>query len=868
MIALKTYNKKRNFKDSPEPKGVLKKTKQSRFVVQRHDATRLHYDFRLELDGVLKSWAVPKGPSMNPKDKRLAVQVEDHPVSYIHFEGTIPEGNYGAGTVEVWDKGSFHAVDKKGNILSERDALKNLESGEIKFELKGEKLNGGFVLVQLKDGKRKNWLLIKHRDEYATEEALDDTPVSKIRRSAESPGRETLRGSSAQIASSKTKNTTKKKGEVEGDITISNKKYKEFIKPMFASSTEKPFDSNEWLYELKLDGYRAIAEVGKKFRLYSRNGLSFEEKYPPVVEALKKIKKKAVLDGEIVLLVDNKPDFQKLQHYDGHREYPLVYYAFDILSLEGKDLTKLPLIERKKILKKFLSKNKVIRYSDHVEDNGTEFFEQVKAQQIEGIVAKKKDSRYHEGARSKEWLKIKHQNTQEAIIAGYTSPRGGRKHFGALILGEYNNGELKYIGHTGTGFNEQALKDLWEEMQPLISKTSPFEERVKVNQPVTWIKPKLVCEISYTEITKDQMRRHPVFLRLRPDKNADEVTADARAVVKKETGASASSKQKTKVSSKQKIKDRPAKTSKSKKDDDDKSLSVNGKKLTLTNLDKIYWPDEGITKGDMINYYNDISSFILPYLRNRPMSLKRNPNGIKDQGFFHKDAGEQAPSWMKTADLHSESANKVIHYLLCNDKPSLLYIANLGCIELNPWNSTTKDLEKPTYMVIDIDPSDKNTFDEVIEAALATKSILDKAGADSYCKTSGATGLHVYVPMGNKYDYEQVKDFAHLISIMTQALLPDTTSIERILSKRGPNIYIDYLQNRGGQTLATAYSLRPREGATVSTPLEWSEVKEGLHPSQFTMHNILDRIKKKGDLFAPVLKKGIDLVKCLKKLEG
>jgi bifunctional non-homologous end joining protein LigD len=863
MIALKTYNKKRNFKDSPEPKGVLKKTKQSRFVVQRHDATRLHYDFRLELDGVLKSWAVPKGPSMNPKDKRLAVQVEDHPVSYIHFEGTIPEGNYGAGTVEVWDKGSYHVVDKKGNILNERDALKNLESGEIKFELKGEKLNGGFVLVQLKDGKSKNWLLIKHRDEYATEEALDDAPVSKIKRSTESPRRENLRRRAPSG-----KNTTKKKSEVEGDITISNKKYKEFIKPMFASSTEKPFDSNEWLYELKLDGYRAIAEVGKKFRLYSRNGLSFEEKYPPVVQALKKIKKKAVLDGEIVLLADNKPDFQKLQHYDGHREYPLVYYAFDILSLEGKDLTKVPLIERKKILKKFLGKNQVIRYSDHVEDNGTEFFEQVKAQQIEGIVAKKKDSRYHEGARSKEWLKIKHQNTQEAIIAGYTSPRGGRKHFGALILGEYNDGELKYIGHTGTGFNEQALKDLWEEMQPLKSDATPFPEKVKVNQPVTWIKPKLVCEISYTEITKDQMRRHPVFLRLRPDKNADEVTADARAVVKKETTNRSSSKRKTRVSSKQSIKDRPAKTSRSKKDDDDKSLSVNGKKLTLTNLDKIYWPDEGITKGDMINYYNDISSFILPYLRNRPMSLKRNPNGIKDQGFFHKDAGEQAPSWMKTADLHSESANKVIHYLLCNDKPSLLYIANLGCIELNPWNSTTKDLEKPTYMVIDIDPSDKNTFEEVIEAALATKSILDKAGADSYCKTSGATGLHVYVPMGNKYDYEQVKDFAHLIAIMTQALLPDTTSIERTLSKRGPNIYIDYLQNRGGQTLATAYSLRPREGATVSTPLDWNEVKEGLHPSQFTMHNILDRIKKKGDLFAPVLKKGIDLVKCLKRLES
>ena len=840
MIALKTYNKKRNFSDSPEPKGVLKKTKQSRFVVQRHDASHLHYDFRLELDGVLKSWAVPKGPSMNSKDKRLAVHVEDHPVSYIHFEGTIPEGNYGAGTVEVWDKGSYQAVDKKGNKISDRDALKALEGGELKFELTGQKLNGGFVLVQLKNGNGENWLLIKHRDDQASDKPLDDKPVKKITRRAAKK--------------------TSKKEIPEGDIKISYKKYKDFIKPMLASSAEKPFDNEEWLYELKLDGYRAIAEVGTKFRLYSRNGLSFEEKYPPVVQALKKIKKKAVLDGEIVLLNDNKPDFQKLQHYDGNRQYPLVYYAFDILSLEGKDLTKLSLIERKKILKKFLGKNQIIRYNDHVEDEGTAFFNQVKAQHIEGVVAKKKDSKYHEGARSKEWLKIKHQSTQEAIIAGYTSPRGGRKHFGALILGEYKDGELKYIGHTGTGFNDQALKDLWEEMQPLKSDKSPFGEKIKVNQPVTWVKTKLVCEISYTEITKDNMRRHPVYLQLRPDKNPDEVTADARDVVKKET--------KRKSPAKQKSNDRPAKDSSRKQDDVDKTITVNNKKLALTNLNKIYWPNEGITKGDMINYYNDISSYILPYLKNRPMSLKRNPNGIKDEGFFHKDAGEQAPSWMKKANIHSESANKVIHYLLCNDKASLLYIANLGCIELNPWNSTTKDLEKPTYLVIDIDPSEKNSFDEVIEAALAVKSLFDKCGVESYCKTSGATGLHVYIPMGNKYDYEQVKYFAHLISIMTQALLPDTTSIERALSKRGPNIYIDYLQNRGGQTLATAYSLRPREGATVSTPLEWKEVKEGLHPSQFTMHNILDRIKKKGDLFAPVLKKGIDLVKCLKKLEG
>jgi len=616
-------------------------------------------------------------------------------------------------------------------------------------------------------------------------------------------------------------------------------KLSHFYKPMLASPGGNAFDDDNWLFEIKWDGYRAIAECNAgKIKLYSRNGLSFNEKFKPIAKALEKIRHNAVLDGEIVW-IDKKgnPSFQKLQQQEDNPEGKLVYYVFDLLFLDKKDIRHLPLTDRKALLKKLLSsvKDPSIKYNDHVPEKGKAFFASAIKKKLEGVIAKKADGEYTTGIRSKEWLKIKNRTSMEAVIAGYTAPQKSRKHFGSLVLGEYVGDELKYLGHTGTGFDEKTLQDLWKKMQPLVTNTSPFKQKVRVNTAVTWLKPKLIAEIFYAELTDEGILRHSAFKGLRIDKNLSDV--------KKTT------------------------TNEEANNSKDNMVRIGGHDLTLTNLSKLYWPKEKITKGDLIAYYDTMADYILPYLKDRPLSLKRNPNGILDEGFYHKDAGEQAPSWVKKYDVESESSNKTVNYIVCNNKATLLYIANLGSIEINPWNSTTRKVEYPTYMIIDIDPSPKNTFDQVIETAQAVKKILDKAGVDCYCKTSGATGLHVYVPMGSKYTYEQARKFGQIVAALTVDALPKFTSIERSLKKRGNKIYVDFLQNSKGQTLASAYSVRPKAGATVSTPLLWKEVKKGLHPSQFTIFNIEKRVKKVGDLFAEVLtNKSFNLQKALKKL--
>lgn len=801
-MSLVTYNKKRNFKKTAEPGGKKDATHKFRFVVQRHHASHLHYDFRLELGGVLKSWAVPKGPSLNPSTKRLAVMVEDHPVIYITFKGIIPKGNYGAGKVEIWDKGTFEPVDKQHTLISEKEALQSLKKGELKFLLKGKKLKGEFVLVQLKNDP-KNWLLIKHKDKHAVNVAYtaeQDTGSNTI---------PSIRHGKAV-------------------------KIKSFKKPMLATITKTPFDDKEWLFEIKWDGYRAIAEIKKqKLKFYSRNGIDFSQRFPAVFSALKKIKHDVILDGEIVLLNEkNLPDFQKLQDYENHLDYPLIYYVFDILEMDGKKMHVLPLTDRKKILKKVLPKNPVIRYCDHIADTGISFFEKAREQGLEGIIAKKKESVYTEGYRSKEWLKIKNIQSTESVIAGYTSPKGERKEFGSLLLANKKGKNWIFRGHVGTGFSDKVLSAIKKKMKPLETQTSPFKNKIPVNGEVTWLKPSLVADIAYTEITKDNIFRHPVFLQLHEDKDIDavneEIVEQAMEIKKNE------------------------------------AIKIGKFKVNVTNRHKIFWPGEGFTKGDVIDYYEKMAGFILPYLKGRPLSLKRNPNGIRDEGFYHKDAGEKVPSYVDTFKVKTD--NKTIDYIVCNNKATLIYLANLGCIEINPWNSTQQHPDKPSWMVIDIDPSPANKFSEVVDVAISTKKILDKAGVNSYCKTSGASGLHVYVPLKNKYDYTTVKNFAHIVASLVQEQLPDITTLERSLSKRGSRIYIDYLQNRSGQTLASVYSLRPVPGAFVSAPVYWKEVNHTLSPSHFTMENILQRVHKKGDIFKPVIQTGISINEALKKL--
>lgn len=861
-MGLQLYKKKRNFNNTPEPEGKVKSTGNKLcFVIQRHNASRLHYDLRLELDGVMKSWAVPKGPSLNPKDKRLAVMVEDHPMEYNKFHGIIPKGNYGAGTVDIWDEGTYTVDPYHAKTKNEKAELRNmLEKGQLKFVMNGKHLKGSFALVRLRD--EKSWLLIKHRDKYAVDE-YDSEDISPIKPH-----------NTDKTWQSNRQNSRQKSAKAARSVRAKAKKLTHFIKPMLATPSEVPFTDEDWVFEIKWDGYRAVTErKGKNLKFYSRNGLEFHELYPELVPELMKIKKDCVLDGEIVVLnEEGKPSFQKLQQFDDNRDLPILYYVFDCLSYDGKDLTDLPLTERKKYAQKAIPKSNAIIYSDHIEGEGEKFFNEIiKLDGLEGMMAKRADSTYEEGRRSRSWLKIKLVNTQEAIIAGYTAPRESRKYFGALILGVYDGRKLRYIGHSGTGFTDKMLKELHAQLQPLVTDETPFDEKVPVNAKVTWVEPELVCNVKFSELTDEGIMRHPVFMGLRIDKEAEEVDHIDKPV---KTKATKNTKVKTPVKKTVAKKTATKKTAGSKSNDigsskeNERLVELDGHELKLTNQNKIFWPEEKYTKGDVINHYNKIADFILPYLIDRPQSLKRNPGGIADKGFYHKDAGDKAPSWVKSEEVYSESGNKTIDYIICNNKATLIYLANLGCIELNPWNSRIQKPDNPDYLIMDIDPSEKNTFNQVIDVALVIKEILDEAGCTCYCKTSGATGMHVYIPLQGRYTYDQARPFSEVIANLANERLPKFTTVERPLNQRKGRIYIDFLQNRRGQTLSSVYSIRPVPGASVSTPLKWNEVKHGLSPLDFTIKTIHKRLDKVGDLFANVLTDKNDLRKCIDRLES
>jgi bifunctional non-homologous end joining protein LigD len=835
-MTLHAYQQKRNFKTTPEP--ATKKADRSDklvFVVQRHKASRLHYDFRLEMDGVLKSWAIPKGPSLNPADKRLAVMVEDHPYDYKDFEGVIPPGNYGAGIVEIWDHG-YYTNSLNSGKKAEKELLTALDAGHLNITLHGKKLKGEFALIKLKASKDNSWLLIKHKDEYAVQEAYDSE--------AETPKDSPINIASGTRSKKPSKRATK--------TTVPSKS--DYIPAMLAKETRQPFDDKDWIFEIKWDGYRAIAEVNKtEVKLYSRNGNLFNAKYPEVVDALAQLDVEAVFDGEIVVMDEQgNPNFQLLQHYSEQRSHPIYYYIFDILKINNQSVMELPLVKRKELLRTLIQlrtlikKNGIIRYSDHIEEKGKEMFALMMERNMEGVMAKKADSSYLPGQRTANWLKVKYRKTIDAIICGFTEPEGERKYFGALILGLMQGNAIKYIGHTGTGFDNSLLKSLYGQLQPLATPQSPFDATVKTNTSVTWVKPALVCEIKFTEKTRDGMLRNPVFIRLRQDKPVEDATMASSEPITKEQAETESASNTNK----------------------DTVIPFGRVKVPVSNWNKLFWPKEKITKGNVVEYYLSIAELILPYLKNRPQSLKRNPEGIANEGFFHKDAGENVPSFVKTIALHSESSDKDVDYIVCNNKATLTYLNNLGCIEINPWHSTIRSLDCPDYLIIDIDPSDANTFEQVIETANVIHDILEKAGAANFCKTSGATGMHVYIPTRRKYTYDQLKDFAELVCVMANEQLPETTSTERSLSDRGDKIYLDYLQNRIGQTVVAPYSLRPYPGATVSTPLKWAEVKPGLTPAQFSIFTVPDRVKKTGDLFKGILGKGIDMETLLNKMAG
>ena len=827
-MSLAIYKKKRDFKRTPEPRTLSAAVKKHKltFVVQRHDASRLHYDFRLEMDGVLKSWAIPKGPSMAVSDKRLAIMVEDHPLQYGRFYGEIPEGNYGAGKVEIWDKGTYTPSIEKGD--PEKNLLEMLEKGDIKFSLKGTYLKGRFALFHLKDGEKGNeWMLVKKADEYAEDIFdIESNPPLKSRPS--------------------------KTGKA-----VKNNPVEPFPdplpRPMLAKLAEEVFDNPSWIYEMKLDGYRIICSVrGGKVALVSRNGNSYTRQFRILHDDLGKIEDNLIIDGEVVV-EDSKghSNFQLLQNYITVGKGDLKYYVFDLLYLNGHSVMKLPLLKRKELIDVFFRKynfSKVLKLKYQV-GNGRDLFRKLSHDGYEGIIAKDPDSAYMPGKRLDSWLKTKPTQTQDGVICGYTLPQGSRKYFGSIILGLYEGKTLKYIGNCGTGFNDNLLKELFEKFELLKTDKCPFGKPPELSwtkgKPV-WIKPRLVATVKFMEWTRDEVLRTPVFINIRTDKDPVEVVNEMKSNSEEQVIDNIRNPQKV---------------------EKEKTAELSGQKVKLTNLTKVYWPGEGYTKGDLITYYQNISRFILPYLRDRPQSLNRHPHGIDGASFYQKDIDPgQIPKWIKTVKMESKTHSDGIDYLICNDEATLIFMANLGCIEINPWHSTYKKPEYPAYMILDLDPGD-NSFKDVVDTALVIKDLCDEINVPCYCKTSGATGLHVYIPLGARYNYEQIRTFAEILAVLAHKRLPSVTSIERVVSKRKDKVYIDFLQNRKGQTIAAPYSVRPKAFATVSTPLNWKEVNHRLSPEMFTIMNIEKRLEKTGDLWQPVLKDGISLTKALKEIE-
>jgi len=651
-------------------------------------------------------------------------------------------------------------------------------------------------------------------------------------------------------------------------------KFPEKILPMLATLVDKPFDEPGWMYEVKWDGYRAIALMKSgKVELSSRNSKSFNDKFYPIYEELKTWKMNVVLDGEIVSVNEKgMADFSSLQGWRSEADGQLIYYVFDILWYDGKDTMKLPLHERRRILKSVLPQSESIKISENFETNGIEFFKLAREMSLEGIMAKREASLYFPGTRSKDWLKIKTEERQEVIIGGFTKNENSAKKFSSLLVGVFKNKQLIFTGKIGTGFTVKLQKELMQKFEPLIIPDCPFVNKPDVNQPsrfrpnppkaeAVWLKPELICEVSYREMTRDGVMRHPSFEGLREDKIPEEVVLEKEANTKKIV------EEKSNLKKEKIIKASPKASRKTllNPKEETQVRNINGNDIKFTNLSKIFWPKERITKRDLINYYYQAAPFILPYLKNRPQSLNRFPNGINGKSFYQKNVTGKVPDWIETFPYHS-SVDGDKNFLVITDEASLLYLVSLGCIEINPWSSTESKPDNPDWCIIDLDP-DKNTFEQVIITAQVTKTILDAIGVNCYCKTSGSTGLHIYFPLGAKYTYEESKEFARKIATLVHKQLPEFTSIERIVSNRGGKMYVDFLQNRPQATLAAPYSVRPKPGATVSMPLHWEEVKKGLKMTDFTLKNSIERMRAEGDIFKPVLGKGINMKAALKKLE-
>ena len=859
---LEAYRRKRSSEATPEPMGSRAAAGGGRFVVQKHAARRVHFDLRLELEGTLKSWAVPRGPSLDPEVKRLAVVTEDHPLEYADFEGSIPAGNYGAGAMIVWDSGHWVPLE---------DPVAGMESGKLLFELQGYKLRGVWTLFrtggrrQTDDGSQ--WLLMKKPDAAARPredgDDEDDLPPESV-----------LSGLTVEELRDGCDRIEEVRAEVEASDAPRRPVDPRSLPLMLATGPDRPFSRAGWIYELKYDGYRLVAakDGGSVFLRYRRGG-DVTALYPELTRALRRLPVESlVLDGEVTVLDGGgRPSFPMLQKrgllnqpVDIARasvRRPATLFAFDLVSFEGRDIRPLPLLERKGWLAQVLPPAGPLRYSDHIEEQGEAFFEQAAAMGLEGAMAKDGASRYV-GRRSSSWVKFRTERTADFAIVGMSPPKGSRVGLGSLHLavwdpdvpaesadggGPGGPGGLVYAGRVGTGFSDATLADLTERLRAVRRETPPCRAPRGADTAVltdghimggrvadqTWVEPddELVCEIRYKEWTPHGMLRHPVFLRLRDDKPLEDCVRRAGP----RSGSA----------------DPP---------------TPPAPRVEVTNASKVFWPDEGYTKGDLIDFYAAISPAIQPYLSDRPLVMTRYPDGIDGKSFFQKNAPDFAPDWLHTVRLTSPRTGKDVEYFVCQNRESLVYVANLAAIVLHVWSSRLHQLGQPDWCILDLDPKDA-PFEDVIEIALAIRRLCRQIGLPSFVKTSGSSGLHVLLPLGGACTYEQSRSLGQLIAQIICRQLPEIATVTRNPERRGGRVYIDFVQNGRGRLLVAPFSVRPLPAAPVSTPLRWSEVKPGLDLRDHNIRTVPKRLRKlKADPLRGVLTEKPDLLAALRHL--
>lgn len=863
-MALDTYREKRSPDRTPEPFGAPAKTRQTDgglYVVQKHAARQLHYDFRLEMEGVLRSWAIPKGPSMDPAQKHLAVMVEDHPLDYGGFEGVIPAGNYGAGAVIVWDRGTYRAVSPPG------DVARSIRAGKVDIELHGFKLHGAFTMVRTRgmakrgSSDKENWLLIKKRDEWARDEDLLATRPRSV-----------LSGLTVEEMAASADLNAEMVREVEKlkPPKLASPPVPKSFPLNLARLHEEAFDGPAWLFEIKYDGVRALAiRDGGEVRLYGRSGSEITRRYPEVTLALNSLPfDRFVMDGEIGILDANgRASFQMLQRRISITDdaeinrlaiaQPATCLMFDLLAAGGYDLRGVPLEQRKSILARLLRGDAILRYCDHVVERGREFYEAAARAGLEGIVAKRRESKYA-GQRTGDWLKIKCPRIGRFVIGGWTDPAGSRSGFGALLLGQYeDDAGLRFVGRAGTGFDSKLLTSISRRLKSIAAGEAPFRHP-RAGEPTVprgahFCRPELVCEVRYGEWTDDGVLRHPAFLRIVEDADPQRCRLEYPGAEPEQQ--SQPSADEPRAESKPRAPARKA-----------VSAQKTQRAFQITNPKKIFWPDEGYTKADLVDYYLTIAPWMLPYLKDRPVVLTRYPDGIKGKNFFQKDAPAFAPAWIRREKIYSHDTRRYISYFILESAEAIAYMANMGVIPIHIWSSRAPHLEHPDWLLFDIDSKESNTA-KAIRVAHEIRAVLEEIGLRPSVKTSGQMGIHVLAGLEPHYTYEHARQFSELVAQAVVKRIPEHATLARPGSRQG-RAYIDYLQLGQGKTIAAPFAVRPWPGAPVSAPLDWDELTPKLDPGKFNIKTMPGRMEQLGrDPFRDILQDRQHLEPSLKKLE-